>query len=116
MVGSPYLRLAVRRHEEATMRTPLTERFDLTVPVVGAGGGATPGWIAEQGRVAAASGRAWGVGLLAWVLAANPAQLDAVVDLAPPLVSVSFGPYERHVARLKQAGSAVATQVGTLAE
>ena len=114
------------------MRTPLTERFDLTVPVVGApmagaaggelaaaisaGGGATPGWIAEQGRVAAASGRAWGVGLLAWVLEANPAQLDAVVDLAPPLVSVSFGPYERHVARLKQAGSAMATQVGTLAE
>jgi nitronate monooxygenase len=123
------------------MRTPLTERFDLTVPVVGApmagaaggelaaaisaggalgmvgaGGAATPGWIAEQGRVAAASGRAWGVGLLAWVLEANPTQLDAVVELAPPLVSVSFGPYERHVARLKQAGSAVATQVGTLAE
>src|SRR6266540_3142947 len=123
------------------MRTPLTDRFDLTVPVVGApmagaadgrlaaaisasgalgmigaGGGATPSWIAEQGRVAAASGRAWGVGLLAWVLEANPAQLDAVVDLAPPLVSVSYGPYERHVATLKQAGSAVATQAGTLAE
>jgi len=123
------------------MRTPLTDRFDLTVPVVGApmagasggrlaaaisasgalgmvgaGNWATPSWIAEQGSVAAASGRAWGVGLLAWALEANPTQLDAVVDLAPPLVSVSYGPYERHVATLKQAGIAVATQAGTLAE
>jgi nitronate monooxygenase len=123
------------------MHTALTERFDLAVPVVGApmagaaggrlaaaisasgalgmigaGGAATPSWIAEQGRIAAASGRAWGIGLLAWVLEANPAQLDAVADLAPPLVSVSYGPYERHLAVLKQAGSAVVTQVGTLAE
>jgi len=131
----------LHRHKEAIMRTPLTDRFDLAVPVVGApmagaaggrlaaaisasgglgmvgaGGWATPDWIAAQGRIAAASGRAWGVGLLAWALEANPAQLDAVVDLAPPLVSVSFGPYQRHVAVLKQAGSAVATQIGTLAE
>jgi nitronate monooxygenase len=131
----------LHRHKETIMRTPLTDRFDLAVPVVGApmagaaggrlaaaisasgglgmvgaGGWATPDWIAAQGRIAAASGRAWGVGLLAWALEANPAQLDAVVDLAPPLVSVSFGPYQRHVAVLKQAGSAVATQIGTLAE
>jgi nitronate monooxygenase len=123
------------------VRTSLSDRFDLTVPVVGApmagaaggrlaaaisaagalgmvgaGGGATPAWIAEQGRIAAASGRAWGVGLLAWALEANPAQLDAVVELAPPLVSVSYGPYQRHLATLKRAGSAVATQAGTLAE
>jgi nitronate monooxygenase len=127
--------------EEKRMRTALTERFDLTVPVVGApmagaaggelaaaisaGGGlgmigaagsATPAWIAEQARVAAAGGRSWGIGLLAWALKDNPAQLDAVAELAPPLVSLSFGPYERHVERLKQAGGAVATQVGTLAE
>lgn len=107
------------------MRTPLTARFDLAVPVVdapmagaaggrlaaaisasgalgmvGASGWATPAWIAEQGRIAAASGRAWGVGLLAWALEANPDQLDAVADLAPPLVSVSYGPYERHLALL----------------
>src|SRR6266496_2612864 len=128
-------------HKEKIMRTPLTARFDLAVPVVGApmagaaggrlaaaisasgalgmvgaGGAATTAWIAEQGRIAAASGRAWGIGLLAWVLEANPAQVDAVAELAPPLVSVSYGPYQRHLAILKQAGSAVATQVGTLAE
>jgi len=123
------------------MRTPLTDRFGLTIPVVGApmagaaggrlaaaisasgalgmvgaGGAATPSWIADQGRIAGASGRAWGVGLLAWVLETNPAQVDAVAELAPPLVSLSYGPYERCLATLKQAGSAVATQIGTLAE
>jgi nitronate monooxygenase len=127
--------------EEMSMRTPLTSRFDLTVPVVGApmagaaggrlaaaisasgglgmigaGGAATPAWIAEQARIAAAGGRAWGVGLLAWVVEANPAQLAAVAELAPPLVSVSFGPYQRHLETLKRAGCAVATQVGTVAE
>jgi nitronate monooxygenase len=122
------------------MRTPLTDRFDLAVPVVGAPmagaaggrlaaaisaggalgmvgvGGPSPSWITEQGRAAAESGRAWGIGLLAWVLEAKPAQLDAVVDLTPPLVSVSYGPYARHVPILQQAGSAVATQVGTVDE
>jgi nitronate monooxygenase len=127
--------------KETIMHTALTSRFGLTVPVVGApmagaaggrlaaaisasgalgmvgaGAAATPDWIAEQGRIAAASGSAWGVGLLAWALEANPAQLDAVAELAPPLVSVSYGPYERHVAILKRAGSTVATQVGTLPE
>jgi nitronate monooxygenase len=42
--------------------------------------------------------------------------MDAVVDLAPPLVSVSFGPYQRHVATLKRAGITVATQAGTVEE
>ena len=123
------------------MRTPLTDRFGLAVPVVGApmagaadgrlaaaisaagglgmigaSGAASPPWIAVQAQVAAASGRPWGIGLLAWALAANPAQVDAVAELAPPLVSVSYGPYQRHVERLKRGGSAVATQVGTLAE
>src|SRR6266511_549566 len=116
-------------HKEKIMRTPLTSRFDLAVRVVGApmagaaggrlaaaiaasgalgmgaAGAATTAWIAEQGRIAAASGRAWGIGLLAWVLAATPAQVDAVAELAPPLVSVSYGPYQRHLAILKQAGS-----------
>jgi nitronate monooxygenase len=122
------------------MRTSLTDRFDLAVPVVGApmagaaggrlaaaisAGGAlgmvgvgavSPSWITEQGRAAAESGRAWGIGLLAWLLEAKPEQLDAVVDLTPPLVSVSYGPYARHVPILQQAGSAVATQVGTVDE
>lgn len=122
------------------MRTSLTDRFDLAVPVVGAPmagaaggrlaaaisaggalgmvgvGGPRPSWITEQGRAAAESGRAWGIGLLAWVLEAKPEQLDAVVDLTPPLVSVSYGPYARHVPILQQAGSAVATQVGTVDE
>jgi nitronate monooxygenase len=129
------------RHRETIMRTSLTDRFGLTVPLVGApmagaaggrlaaaiseggalgmvgvGGAVSPSWITEQGRAAAESGRPWGIGLLAWVLERKPEQLDAVVDLTPPLVSVSFGPYEHHVPILQQSGSAVATQVGTVDE
>lgn len=124
-----------------TVRTWLTDRFDLAVPVVcapmaGPGGGrlaaavsaagalgmigvgpaATPTWIAEQCAIVQAADKPFGVGLLAWALAEHPAQLDAVIASRPALVSVSFGPYERFVERLQQAGSLVATQVGNLSE
>ena len=123
------------------MRTPLTERWDLEVPVVGApmagvGGGtfaaavssagglgmigagsaATADWVRAECAVAAASGRPYGVGLMAWALAADRAPLDAVLHARPALVSVSFGPYEPFVNELADAGLAVATQVGTVAE
>src|SRR6266508_4531089 len=83
-------------HKEKIMRTPLTSRFDLAVPVVGApmagaaggrlaaaisasgalgmvgaGGAATTAWIAEQGRIAA--GRIATARGLAAVLAAGAA-------------------------------------------
>ncbi|MBN6054288.1 nitronate monooxygenase [Nonomuraea sp. RK-328] len=123
------------------MRTWLTERFDLTVPLVGApmagvGAGrlaaavsaagalgmfgvpaaATPEWIAEQAATAAASGRPYGIGLMAWVLPGKPAQLRAVLDARPAIVSVSFGPYEPYVAELREAGITVVTQAGTTEE
>ncbi len=84
--------------------------------MIGAGGAATPDWIRAQGAVAAASGRPYGVGLLAWVVERAPEQLEAVVALRPALVSVSFGDYRAAAGRLREAGIAVATQVGTLAE
>ncbi|MDR8412574.1 nitronate monooxygenase [Nonomuraea sp. 3-1Str] len=123
------------------MRTWLTERFDLDVPLVGApmagvGGGrlaaavsaagalgmfgvpsaAGPEWIAEQAAVAAAGGRPYGIGLLAWALPGNPGQFRAVLDARPPIVSVSFGPYERYVGELREAGITVVTQAGTTEE
>lgn len=123
------------------MRTWLSERFGLDVPVVcapmagaaagelaaavcrggglgmvGAGSAATPEWIGEQCRIAGAAGRPFGVGLLAWALADNPGQLDAVLAARPALVSVSFGPYRRYLPTLRQAGVTVATQAGTVAE
>lgn len=124
------------------IRTWLTETFGLSVPVVGApmagpGEGALAAavsaagglgmvgvnatrdasWIAEQAVVARADAdRPFGFGLMAWALADNPGQLDAVVAERPALVSVSFGDFERPVDLLKQAGIRVTTQVGNLEE
>ncbi|MGN6576475.1 MAG: NAD(P)H-dependent flavin oxidoreductase [Nocardioides sp.] len=124
------------------IRTWLTERFDLAVPVVGApmagpgegrlaaavsaAGGLgmvgvnasrDAGWIAEQAALARGNGtRPFGLGLMAWALEDNPAQLEAVIAEQPALVSVSFGPVERYVGPLRQAGIPVGTQVGTVDE
>ncbi len=122
------------------MRTWLTERFDLTVPVVGApmagvstgrlaaavsaagglgmlgvGPTSTPEWVREHCAVAREAGP-FGVGLMAWALARDDSLVDVVVAEAPALVSVSYGPYARWIAPLQAAGSVVATQVGTLGE
>lgn len=123
------------------MRTWLMERFGVAVPVVGApmagtSGGALAGaistaggfgmigagntasadWIREQGAIAAESGRPYGVGLMAWALSEKPEQLEAVLELKPALVSLSFGDYPQYVERLRDAGITVATQAGTLAD
>ncbi len=123
-----------------TVVTWLSERFGLSVPVVGApmagvSGGALAGavsaagalgmigagpattgaWISEQCRSAAPAGP-YGVGLMAWVLAGDRAQLDAVLEARPDLVSISFGPYPAFVPALRDAGIVVATQVGTADE
>ena len=122
------------------MRTWLTERFHLTVPVVGApmagvstgrlaaavsaagglgtfgvGPTTTPDWVREHCAVAREAGP-FGVGLMAWALALDDALVEVVAAEAPALVSVSYGPYERWVAPLQAAGIVVATQVGTLEE
>ena len=113
------------------MRTWLSERFGLDVPVVcapmaGAAGGelaaavcragglgmigagaVTPEWISEQCRIAGSAGRPFGVGLLAWLLADNPGQLDAVLAARPALVSVSYGPYQRYLPALHEAGATI---------
>ncbi len=120
------------------MRTWLGERFGLTVPVVaapmagvstgrlaaavsaagglgmlGVGPTSTPEWVREQCAVAREGG-GFGVGLMAWALAQDDALVDVIVAEAPALVSVSYGPYERWVAPLQDAGIVVATQAGTL--
>jgi len=119
----------------------LAERFGIEVPVVGAPmAGVAHGrlaaavsaagalgmvgvapfadrdWVAEQCEIARRPGRPFGVGLLGWSLAGHPGQLDAAVEAGPALVSISFGPYEAHVGRLRDAGIAVATQAGTVEE
>jgi nitronate monooxygenase len=73
-------------------------------------------WITAQAAVAAAGGTPYGIGLMAWALERNPAQLDAVLALRPDLVSVSFGAIAEPVRRLRGAGIRTATQVGNLAD
>src|SRR4051812_39816330 len=102
------------------MRTWLTERLGLEVPLVsapmaGPAGGrlagavsaagalgmigvsptSTPAWIAEQAELArsAAGARPFGLGLLAWALDERPDHLDAALGSGAALVSVSYGDY-----------------------
>lgn len=123
------------------MRTWLTDTFGIGIPVVnapmagaaggalaaavsraeglgmvGAGASSSPEWIASECAIAAASGLPFGVGVQAWVLDHVPGQLDAVLASGAALVSVSYGPYARHLDRLHDAGLLVATAAGTLAD
>ncbi|WP_336208868.1 NAD(P)H-dependent flavin oxidoreductase [Nonomuraea sp. LPB2021202275-12-8] len=91
--------------------------------MVGVSATAPAGWITQQAEIAAGGeaagsggGRPYGIGLMAWALGDNPGQLDAVLAARPALVSVSFGPYDRYVEPLREAGIVVATQVGTTDE
>lgn len=122
-----------------SVQTWFTRRFGLLQPVVGApmagvSGGALAGaisaagglgmigvgpastgeWIREQADTAAATGQPYGIGLMAWALPGRPDQLAAVLELAPPLVSVSFGDVTPYVAPLRDAGVTVAVQAGTV--
>jgi nitronate monooxygenase len=122
------------------LRTWLTERFDLSVPVVSApmafvsggrlaaavsaaGGLGTvgvgyesPDVVAEQAAVARASGRPFGIGLIAWVAESRPDLVEAAIDARPSLLALSFGGYEHHVGAARAAGIVVATQAGTVDE
>ncbi len=119
----------------------LEERFGVEVPVVGApmanvsggrltaaisgagglgmlgaGSAVTADWIRTEGAVAVAGGRPYGVGLMAWSVKERPEHLEAVLELKPALVSLSFGDYGQYVEPLQQQGIVVATQAGTVAD
>jgi nitronate monooxygenase len=120
--------------------TWLTDRFDLSVPVIsapmaGVSGGALAGAVSSAGglgtigfaigkpedlaaeaEVAAASGRPFGIGLLAWLLDHQPELLDAALATGPALISVSFGDYAPYLRRVRDAGVLAVTQVGTVEE
>jgi nitronate monooxygenase len=123
------------------MKTWLTERFGIEVPVVGApmfgvgagrlaaaistagglgmigvGRATTADWLRTECGHAAAGGAPYGVGLMAWALEEDDSTFAAAIDAAPALVSVSFGDIQRYVAPLRAAGAVVASQAGNLAE
>lgn len=121
------------------LRTWLTDRFGLQIPVVAApmGGAASASFAAavsrsgalgmvaagsrataesvrEQLSEAAKNGAPYGVGVLGWVVARKPEIIESVIAAKPVLVSVSYGQLAMHLDALRQAGIPVATQVGTV--
>jgi nitronate monooxygenase len=126
------------------LTTWLTERFGIAVPVVcapmsGAAGGRLAAAVSDAGglgmvgfddfpielvrpeaALAGAGGRPYGIGLQAWRLPAGGSEaagaVEAVAELRPALVSLSYGPYEPHVGTFHAVGVPVATQVGTVEE
>lgn len=119
----------------------LTERFGLSVPLVGApmanvsggrltaaisaagglgmlgaGSAVSADWIRAEGAIAADGGKPYGVGLMAWSVKDHPEHLDAVLELKPALVSLSFGDYAPYVGTLQEEGIVVAMQAGTAAD
>ncbi len=84
--------------------------------MIGVGPGRPAAYVEEQAAVAAASGRPYGIGLLAWAIEQDPAALEATLESDAALVSVSYGALEEPLQRLKAAGKLVTTQVGNLEE
>ena len=80
--------------------------------MIGTRGTSSRAWITEQAAIA---GPRFGIGLMAWVPAVAE-QVEAVLALEgerrPAFVSVSFGPLAEPVARLREAGLPVVSQVG----
>ncbi|MGW7683563.1 NAD(P)H-dependent flavin oxidoreductase [Kribbella sp. NPDC054772] len=84
--------------------------------MLGAGSAVSADWIRTEGAIAAAGGKPYGIGLMAWSVEEHPEHLEAILELKPALVSLSFGDYKPYVAPLQEAGIVVATQAGTVAD
>ena len=111
-IDVPLIQAPMARVSEGRLAAAVSEAGALGM--IGVGPAASAEWVAEQSRVASSTGGPYGIGLMAWALEENPAQLDAVVESDARLVSVSFGAFEEPVRRLKAAGKIVTTQVGNL--
>jgi nitronate monooxygenase len=113
-IDVPLVQAPMARVSEGAMAAAVSGAGALGM--VGVGPTMSPADVAEQARVAAAPGRPFGIGLLAWALERDPGTLDAVLDTDATVVSVSFGAFEGAVERLRDAGKLVTTQVGNLEE
>jgi len=121
------------------VRTWLTERFALEIPVVcapmagvaggqlaaavsnagglgmvGVGDRTTAAWIEAECRIARTTGRAFGIGLQAWAVPLNPDQVEAALSSGASLVSLSYGDYAPLVDQFRSSGMVVATAVGNV--
>lgn len=113
-IDVPLIQAPMARVSEGRLAAAVSEAGALGM--VGVGPGASPAWVTEQAAVASASGKPFGVGLMAWALEKNPAPLGAVLESDAAVVAVSFGAFEEPVRRLREAGKVVTAQVGNLDE
>jgi len=113
-IDVPLIQAPMARVSEGPMAAAVSRAGALGM--VGVGPNTSPAGIEEQARVAAAPGRSYGIGLLAWALEQDPTPLNAVLETDATVVSVSFGAFEEPLARLRDAGKLVTTQVGNRAE
>ncbi|MFW6598584.1 NAD(P)H-dependent flavin oxidoreductase [Propionibacteriaceae bacterium Y2011] len=123
------------------IRTWLTDTFGLDVPVaaatmagpsdggfaaagaaagilggLGVGPSATAEWVVEQAARAGAGGGPYCIGLMAWALDRDPGPLESALAARPAAIGVSFGDIGPYVARIRDAGIPVLSQVGTTAQ
>lgn len=80
--------------------------------MLGIGSAVTREWLEEQVPLAAASGRPWGAGMMAWALDAGLDPVRLVLDHGPALVCVSFGDPGPAAELARSAGVATAMQIG----
>lgn len=87
--------------------------------MIGTRGSSSPDWIWEQAAIAGEGATPFGIGLMAWVPHLRT-QIEAILalegDSRPALVSVSFGDVAEPIRALREAGLAVACQVGNAAD
>jgi nitronate monooxygenase len=84
--------------------------------MIGVGSAGSVGLMEEAAERSRQSLLPFGIGLLDWRLARDPSLLDAALEVAPNLISVSFGDDWSWAGRVREAGVIAATQVSDAAE
>ncbi|MDE2572065.1 MAG: nitronate monooxygenase, partial [bacterium] len=81
--------------------------------MIGVGSGDSAEFVAAEAQTArGADGQSpFGIGLMAWALEGKPELLTAAIEARPALISLSFGDLRASVARVRDAGIRVASQV-----
>ena len=79
--------------------------------MIGIGTAGSVELIVQEAKIPRQLGVRFGIGLLSWAVEREPALLDAAIEAAPALISVSFGAPGPWIGRLQKAGIATATQV-----
>ncbi|WP_193510029.1 nitronate monooxygenase family protein [Cryobacterium sp. BB736] len=80
--------------------------------MIGIAGAITEEWLAREVPLAAASGRPWGAGMMAWVLDGGLDPVRMVLDHKPDLLCISFGDPGPAAQLARDAGVTTAMQVG----